>query len=94
MERGRRRQADASDVEIASVESASGIGFFGIVDDTGASRAVVDVVGGNGYAPTDDGQTAARRTFEPPAVPVPAALPLAMTALAGLGLLRARAARR
>jgi hypothetical protein len=86
---------DATDLVIASVESASGIGFFGIVDDTGARRAVVDFVGGNGYVPTDDWQTAARPTFEPPdaAIPVPAALPLALTALGGLGLLRARRSR-
>lgn len=84
---------DAADTLIASVISAASSGFFGIVDDTGAKYAVMDFVGGNGYAPTDDWQAATRTTFEPgPApIPLPASVPLmaaALACLAGLGLRR------
>jgi len=81
---------DASDTLIASVISAVSSGFFGIVDDTGAKYAVMDFVGGNGYAPTDDWQAATRTTFVPgPApVPLPAGGPLLLTATVLLGGLR------
>lgn len=81
---------DAAGGTIASVVSASGSGFFGIVDDTGATSARIDFEGGNGYAPTDDWQAAARPTFEPPAVPLPASLPLMLAGLAGFGALARR----
>ena len=74
------------------VVSDTGSGFFGIVNEMGASFAVVNFVGGNGYAPTDDWQTATRTTFEE-TVPVPAALPLFLTAL-GAGLFGRRLGRR
>ena len=81
----------ADDTLIASVISAASSGFFGIVDDTGAKYAVMDFVGGNGYAPTDDWQAATRSTFEPAPVPLPASVPLlagALALLAGLGIRR------
>ena len=81
---------DGNGGQIASVTSASGIGFFGIVDDTGAKSARIDFVGGNGYAPTDDWQAATRSTFQP-VIPLPAGLPLMLTGLAGVfGLSRMR----
>lgn len=86
---------DASDVLIESVESPTASGFFGIVNAAGAKRAVVDFVGGNGYTPVDDFQTAARETIDPedPPVtttPVPATLALFGAAVAMLGWRRAR----
>lgn len=64
---------NAAGQQIESVLSGPAVGFFGIVNSTGATRAVVDFVGGNGFAPTDDWQTAARATFNPnpTADPVP-----------------------
>lgn len=65
---------DAGDNVIESVTSAISSGFFGIVNSSGAVRAQVAFVQGNGYAPTDDWQTAARVTFDPgPAIPEPGA---------------------
>ena len=43
------------------------------MNSSGAVRAQVNFVEGNGYAPTDDWQTAARGTFDPgPGIPEPA----------------------
>ena len=82
--------------EIAAGTGVSVDGFWqslaAIVNEMGASFAVVNFVGGNGYAPTDDWQTATRTTFEE-TVPVPAALPLFLTAL-GAGLFGRRLGRR
>lgn len=79
---------DSSGEIIASVVSASAFGFFGIVNDSGAASAVIDFVGGNGYAPTDDWQTATRETFDPDpdpnVVPLPASLPMIFCAMLGL----------
>jgi hypothetical protein len=78
---------DGAGTLIASVISAASSGFFGIVDDTGAKFAVMDFVGGNGYAPTDDWQAATRTTFVPgPApIPLPAGGPLLLAAAIMLG---------
>jgi hypothetical protein len=57
---------DASDNLIESVRSDLAIGFFGIVNGAGATRAEVNFVQGNGYSPTDDWQTASREVFVPP----------------------------
>jgi hypothetical protein len=85
---------NASGGLIEQVTSASGIGFFGIINAAGASRAQVDFVQGNGFAPVDDFQTATRPTFEPgPANPVPEPETYAML-LAGLGLMGFAARRR
>lgn len=73
---------DAADNIIEQVVSPSSIGFFGITNAAGASKAVVDFVGGNEYAPVDDLQTAVRRTFDPQ-VPEPSSYLLVAT---GLGL--------
>ena len=84
---------DDAGLEIASVVSAQSSGFFGIVDDTGAKSAVINFVGGNGYAPTDDWQAATRSTFVPPpsTVPLPASMPLVVAGMAALfGLSRRR----
>lgn len=85
---------DSSNIIITSVISAISSGFFGIVDDTGARYAVIDFVGGNGYAPTDDWQAATRATFEPPQVPIPAALPLLAAGLGAMGYLGSRRKRK
>ena len=79
---------DEAGDEITTVVSATSSGFFGIVDDTGAKSAVIDFVGGNGYAPTDDWQAASRATFEPDPidpVPLPASLPALAAGLIALG---------
>jgi len=83
---------DATDSLIELVVSAVSSGFFGIVNNDGAKRAEVSFVGGNGYAPTDDWQTATREIFEPgaPEVPIPAALPLFLSGLAAGGFLTRR----
>jgi hypothetical protein len=83
---------DAADNPIESVLSGPSFGFFGIVNSTGAVRAVVDFVGGNQYSPTDDWQTAARPTFEPPptTVPEPASLLLVGAGLARVAMVRRR----
>ncbi len=78
---------DANNVAIETVISPSATGFFGIVNAGGAASILIDFVGGNGYAPVDDLQTAVRRTFVPTNdVPEPGSVALV---LAGLGLLAA-----
>lgn len=64
---------DASDNLLDQVTSAPSFGFFGLVNTAGATRAQISFVGGNGYAPTDDWQTAVRTTFvpQPSGVPEP-----------------------
>lgn len=79
---------DATDSIIEQVVSASGTGFFGIVNSLGAARVGIDFVGGNGYAPVDDLQTAVRVTF---LIPEPETYAML---LAGLGLLGFVARRR
>jgi len=83
---------DASDVVIETVTSAISSGFFGIVNSSGAVRAEVNFVQGNGYAPTDDWQTAARGTFDPDPIPEPGtwALMIAGFGFAGAALRRRR----
>lgn len=80
---------DANGNLIEQVTSAISSGFFGIINSAGASRAQVDFVQGNGYAPVDDFQTATRQTFNP--VPEPETYAMM---LAGLGLLGFAARRR
>jgi hypothetical protein len=75
---------DASNNLIEQVVSPSSSGFFGITNAAGASKAVIDFVGGNGYAPIDDLQTAARPTFE--GTPEPGSMILFASGLIGLGL--------
>ena len=84
---------NASGGLIEQVTSASGTGFFGIINPAGATRAQVDFVQGNGYAPVDDFQTATRQTFDPGPNPVPEPETYAMM-LAGLGVLGYTARRR
>ncbi|MEN6426019.1 MAG: PEP-CTERM sorting domain-containing protein [Phycisphaerales bacterium] len=72
---------DSADNIVEQVVSASGIGFFGIVNPLGGTRVQIDFVGGNGYAPVDDLQTAVRGTFEPNPVPEPTSLSLVAVAL-------------
>ncbi|MEO7052149.1 MAG: PEP-CTERM sorting domain-containing protein [Rhodanobacter sp.] len=73
---------DIDGLLIESVDSAQSSGFFGIVNTAGAQRAQIDFVEGNGYAPTDDWQTATRAVFNPPiGVPEPSGL-----AMLGLGV--------
>ncbi len=84
---------DETDTLIELVVSAVASGFFGIVNGNGAKRAEVSFVGGNGYAPTDDWQTATREIFDPnipPEIPIPAALPLFLSGLAAGGFLTRR----
>lgn len=77
---------DASDSPMEQVISASGIGFFGIVNSLGATRIEIDFVDGNGYAPVDDLQTAVRGTFNVP----DASSTLLLAGYAMLGLLGLR----
>lgn len=79
---------DAADSLIEQVTSATSQGFFGIVNAAGAKRAVVDFVGGNGYAPVDDLQTATRPTFN--GVPEPTTAALTLVGLLALGAWRRR----
>lgn len=85
---------DALDNVIEEVTSSPAFGFFGIVNVLGAARAQVDFVGGNQYSPTDDWQTAVRRTFEPePTVPEPATWMMLIGGFAMVGgVMRRRAA--
>lgn len=73
---------DAQQQIIEQVVSAASSGFFGIVNAAGAARVEIDFVGGNGYAPVDDLQTAVRQTF---GVPAPATAVLLVVGLAALG---------
>lgn len=82
---------DVDNNVIEQVTSSPSFGFFGIVNSLGATRAEVDFVGGNGYAPTDDWQTAVRSTFIPGAVPEPASWAMM---IAGLGVVGASLRRR
>lgn len=88
---------DAQNVLMESVTSSPSFGFFGIVNSAGASRAQVNFVEGNTYAPTDDWQTAARSSFDSggaaPGVPEPAtwALMISGFGIAGAALRRRRA---
>ena len=84
---------NAAGVAIETVTSDPSFGFFGIVNSNGAVRAEVDFVGGNGYAPTDDWQTAARQNFDPGGggVPEPATWAMLLVGFAAAGgALRAR----
>ena len=85
---------DANDVLIESVQSAISSGFFGIVNSSGAVRAEVNFVQGNGYAPTDDWQTAARGTFDPGGVPEPAVWAMMLIGFGAVGSLLRSARRR
>jgi hypothetical protein len=77
---------DANDQIIEQVISAQSKGFFGIVNPVGSRHAEVDFVGGNGYAPVDDLQTAVRGTFIPnPVVPEPVTVCSVFAGLATLG---------
>ncbi|MBO9576432.1 MAG: PEP-CTERM sorting domain-containing protein [Sphingobium sp.] len=75
---------DANDNIIEQVTSSISFGFFGIVNSAGAARAQVDFIAGNGYAPTDDWQTAVRGTFIPD-VPEPASWALIIAGFAVVG---------
>jgi len=81
---------DSSDNIVEQVTSASGIGFFGIVNSLGATRVGIDFVGGNGYAPVDDLLTAVRETFDPDPVPEAATMLILGTGLIGLAGFRRR----
>jgi hypothetical protein len=87
---------DEDDNVIESVTSAPSFGFFGLVNTgVGAVRAQVAFAGGNGYAPTDDFQTAVRGTFVPtPGIPEPSTWAMMILGLGAAGALlrRSRAA--
>lgn len=85
---------DAAGAEIESVISSPSFGFFGIVNSSGAVRAEVDFVGGNGYAPTDDWQTAARQTFQPGGVPEPTTWAMLLVGFGAVGATLRSARRR
>jgi hypothetical protein len=87
----------AGDVLIEEVTSAVSSGFFGIVNSAGAVRAQVSFVQGNGYAPTDDWQTAARAVFIPPGqggVPEPSTWAMMLLGFGGMGAMLRTARRR
>lgn len=81
---------DPTDSIIEQVVSAQSTGFFGIVNSLGAARVQIDFVGGNGYAPVDDLQTAVRKTFVPNPVPEPVSFVLLGVGLASFVFLRHR----
>lgn len=83
---------DEFDAIIESVDSPISSGFFGITNAAGASKAVISFIGGNGYAPVDDLQTAVRSTFEPggPSVPEPGSLSLLLLGGLAAGLVGIR----
>lgn len=83
---------DINGLVIEEVISPSAIGFFGIVNALGADSIRIDFVGGNGYAPVDDLQTAVRATFDPHSVPEPGSVMLVLGALGALAT-RARSRR-
>jgi len=86
---------DAGNNVIEQVTSAPSYGFFGLVNGAGAVRAEVDFVGGNGYAPTDDWQAAARRVINPGGVPEPATWAMLVLGFGTVGsAIRAKARRR
>jgi hypothetical protein len=87
---------DAADNLIEQVTSSPSFGFFGLVNSAGATRAVVDFVGGNGYAPTDDWQTAVRVTIDPGGIPEPStwAMMIGGFGLAGAACRKSRNVRR
>lgn len=87
---------DAANNVIEQVTSAPSYGFFGLVNGAGAVRAEVDFVGGNGYAPTDDWQAAARRVINPGGgVPEPATWAMLVLGFCTIGgALRAKARKR
>jgi hypothetical protein len=74
---------DAVDNVIETVTSPSAVGFFGIVNAGGADHIKIDFVGGNGYAPVDDLQTAVRQTFNAPEPVTMLLLGLGLVGLAG-----------
>lgn len=75
---------DGANQIIEQVTSAPAFGFFGLVNNAGAVRAEIDFIGGNGYAPTDDWQAAARVTINP-GVPEPSTWAMLILGFAVLG---------
>lgn len=86
---------DAGGGIIEQVTSAPSFGFFGLVNSAGAVRAEIDFVGGNGYAPTDDWQAAARVTINPGPIPEPSVWAMLILGFGAIGTsMRSRAGRR